>query len=320
MVVTPDRQPLEVHRTDADPAIALLAEQQLGVVTRGQCAALGATDAALETRLRTGRLIPVAKHVLRIAGAPSTPLQRLLIAVLDAGPGAVATLRPAAAVWDLPGFGLDPPDVLVTIGSNHRPSVGTLRETRSLPSHHVTVRRSIPVVTPARLVVELAGREHPGRVERTVDAALAASVLTPAALASAVSELAGRGRRGSRLLRELVEHLSPGYVPPASELESRFLQLLRRAGLPEPDRQLDAGGEAWVGRVDFAYPGVRLLIELDSRRWHGSAQALESDRTRDNRLVLAGWRVIRITWRQLHDDPVGVIALLRGLLAPAVAA
>ena len=81
-----------------------------------------------------------------------------------------------------------------------------------------------------------------------------------------------------------------------------------------------AGGSAWIGRVDVAYPAARLVVELDSRRWHDSRTAQESDRQRDNALVAAGWRVIRITWRQLLDDPTGVVSLLRQLLASRSAA
>jgi len=72
-----------------------------------------------------------------------------------------------------------------------------------------------------------------------------------------------------------------------------------------------------VGRVDVAYAEARLLVELDSRRWHDTSTAFEDDRHRDNALVLAGWRVIRITWRMIHDEPDKVAELLRGLLSAA---
>lgn len=309
-----------MDRTAADLDIAALAERQHGCLARDQAVALGATDRVIQRRLETGRWVPVGKHVVRVAGAPTTWRQRLLAGVLDGGPGAVATGRPAAALWVLPGYPQGGVEVLRPRGGNHRPSLGTARETRSLPPSHVTTREGIPVLVPARLAVELAGREHPKRVERTVESAIAAGLLTPQQLARVVSELASRGRRGSTFLRELVEQLSPGYVPPASELEARFRDLLQTAGLPEPIRQLDVGGELWIGRVDVAYPERRLVIELDSRRWHDSRGAIESDAMRSNQLTRAGWTVLRITWRQLHDDPLGVVLLVRGMLQSAVAA
>jgi very-short-patch-repair endonuclease len=87
---------------------------------------------------------------------------------------------------------------------------------------------------------------------------------------------------------------------------------VRSAGLPEPVRQLDSGDAAGcIGRVDFAYPRLRLVIELDGRRHHSSKLDFESDRARDNRLVAAGWRVIRFTWHQVSAEPDGVLDVLR---------
>ena len=89
---------------------------------------------------------------------------------------------------------------------------------------------------------------------------------------------------------------------------------------PDPIRQHDVGGETWIGRVDVCYPHARLVIELDGRRWHDSHLAREDDRRRDNALVVAGWRVVRITWRELMDDPAATVALVRRLLAASAAA
>lgn len=300
-----------------DATFAAVAATQWGLLTRRQVHEAGGGSSVIERRLRAGRWARVGHHVFRIEGTPPSWQQRVLAAVLDAGPGAAATGRPAAALWALPGFSGGRPEVLVPTGSNHRPASGLVRETRRLPPHHVTSRHGICVVTPARLVVELAVREHPKRVERAAENAIASSILTPASLASVVSELAGRGRRGSGFLRELTDALLPGYIPPASELESRFRDVTAAAGISGWVRQADVGGDEWAGRVDVVFHAAKLVVELDSRRWHDSRGAIEADRQRDNRLVAAGWRVIRITWRQLHDDPGGVVALLRRLLVDA---
>lgn len=124
-----------------------------------------------------------------------------------------------------------------------------------------------------RLLVELAAREHPQRVERAVDNALAASLLTTDALALVVSELCSSGRKGSGLLRRISEELVPGDVPPASELEARFRDLCRSAGLPEPDRQLEAGGDDWVGRVDVVFREARLITSSSSSTADGGMTA-----------------------------------------------
>ena len=130
----------------------------------------------------------------------------------------------------------------------------------------------------ARTLCDLAGVLHPGRTERAIDNCLAMGIATPGTLQAAFSDLASRGRKGTAVMRRLLADRSDGYVPPASELEARFRDLVRDAGLPEPVRQLDVGDdEAWIGRVDVAYPPARLLIELDSRRHHSSKLDGEAD-------------------------------------------
>jgi hypothetical protein len=61
----------------------------------------------------------------------------------------------------------------------------------------------------------------------------------------------------------------------------------------------------------------RLVVELDGYTAHATRAAFEGDRARDRRLQASGWRVVRITWRQLHDEPQEVAAELRALLVRA---
>ena len=63
--------------------------------------------------------------------------------------------------------------------------------------------------------------------------------------------------------------------------------------------------------VDFHWPDARLIVETDGRTTHDNPFAFERDHQRDLELKLAGWEVIRITWRQLRDEPDRVTALLR---------
>ena len=60
-----------------------------------------------------------------------------------------------------------------------------------------------------------------------------------------------------------------------------------------------------------------MIVETDGRAAHGTRRAFEHDRRRDQRLVLAGWRVIRVTWRQLTREPGELVRTLQALLAEA---
>jgi len=67
--------------------------------------------------------------------------------------------------------------------------------------------------------------------------------------------------------------------------------------------------------VDFSWQRQRLIVETDGWQSHGTRRAFERDRLRDAELTAAGWRVVRITWRRIEDEPEAVAAQLKRLLA-----
>ena len=68
-------------------------------------------------------------------------------------------------------------------------------------------------------------------------------------------------------------------------------------------------------RVDFLWRDERLVIEVDGYIYHRGRQAMRDDNDRDLELELAGFRVVRIEDSRITDDPAGVAAAVRGLLA-----
>jgi very-short-patch-repair endonuclease len=127
------------------------------------------------------------------------------------------------------------------------------------------------------------------------------------------------GRPGSARLRELIA--TPLQPPTENDLEERFLLLWRATGLPEPRRQMpiDPGDGGSILRPDFVWPEQRVIVETDGRSAHGTRRAFDADRRRDQRLMVAGWTVIRVTWIQLRDAPGEVVAAVSRLLAAAQA-
>jgi hypothetical protein len=303
-------------RPDTHGRIAERARHQLGLVTASQLHDIGVTRKERRTMVATGRFERRGRYVLADTSAPCTEHQRLLAAVLDVR-GSVVTGPTAAWLVGVRGFGPRPIHVLVKRGTHHRPVGSVLHETFWLPEHHRQIVDGVPCVSDTRLPFELAPSVHPERLRRIVDWLDSSRGLKPEKLAHTVAELCRSGRPGSAEMRLVADERLPGYVPPASELEAVFRDLCDEAGVQQGIRQLNAGGATWVGRVDIAFPVAKLLVELDSRRWHDTSTAFEDDRRRSNELVLAGWRVVRITWRMLHDEPQKVIAMLRRLLADA---
>jgi hypothetical protein len=305
-----------------DQNLMEVAQRQHSVLTLDQALACGMTAKQVRQRLQSGRWERLGKGVYRIAGSRPTWEQRLIALTFAAGPTAAASHRSAAALLAIPGFERrGPVEVTTPRPRRHRTEGELVHRWRPFPAHHLTVIDGIVTTRVARTLCDLAGVLHPGRTERAVDNCLAMGVATPGTLEATFFDLASRGRKGMAVMRRLLAERSDGYVPPASELEARFLDLVSDAGLPPPVRQLDAGDhEDWIGRVDVAYPPARVLIELDSRRHHSSKLDREADDERDRRLRRAGWRVVRFTWDDLVVRPDWVVAELRRVLGSALAA
>jgi len=102
-----------------------------------------------------------------------------------------------------------------------------------------------------------------------------------------------------------------------SELERRFLALIARADLPQPETGvlIEVGGQ--LLECDCLWREQRLIVELDGRRYHDTALAFERDRARDRLLAAAGWQVVRVTWNQMRNEPDRLLSDLRQLLRPA---
>lgn len=121
-----------------------------------------------------------------------------------------------------------------------------------------------------------------------VDAALHAGLILPADLLH-LGE--GAVRRRSWLRR-----LASGAAESPLETFTRFL--LGAAGLSYVE-QVEVHR---VGRVDFQVES-QLVVEADGWQYHGTRDAFESDRRRDQLLLDAGLRTVRLTSRQLRANP-----------------
>jgi very-short-patch-repair endonuclease len=228
----------------------------------------------------------------------------------------VVSHRCAAALWGLAGFARAPVELVVP-RRRKRALPGIVHRPLSLPDVDVTVVDAIPVTTPARTLIDVAGVAHRDAVEEALDDALRRGLVTLARIRWRLEQVGGMGTPGSAALRQLVEARS-SHATPASVLERRWLRVMRRTGLPDPElqREIREPSGRLVARVDFAYPYEKLAIEADGRQWHSGRRRFEEDRARQNALLRLGWRVIRVTWSDL-EDPRRVLAVIREALSPS---
>jgi hypothetical protein len=230
-------------------------------------------------------------------------------------PEAVVSHEAAAQLHELPEVPRDRPTVTVGRSTAHEFSVVTVRRSDDLRTSHCTEVDGLPVTTVARTVVDLAAVLSPPGLERALEGAVGARRVTHREVRQVLEQVARRGKPGVGQLRDLLDlrEMEPemGY----SELERRFVVLVREAGMALPESQV---GVPWLKsweRVDFAYVDRKLAIELDGSTWHTDPAAWERDRRRDQLAAAAGWQVVRFTWRQVVDDADSVIATLRSVLA-----
>jgi hypothetical protein len=100
-----------------------------------------------------------------------------------------------------------------------------------------------------------------------------------------------------------------------SFLERRFLQLIRRAGLPTPALQrVHRRGSRLVARVDFDFAPLPVVVEVGGQRGYLTRTERQRQERRRSELQLLGRIVYFFTYEDVTDDPTYVVATLRSAL------
>jgi hypothetical protein len=157
----------------------------------------------------------------------------------------------------------------------------------------VTVRDGIPVTTVPRTLFDLASVLRPRQLERALNEAEVLRLWDVLSLEHLLERYPRRS--GGRAVRAALRARSLGESITRSDLELRFLEFLDDAGLLQPETNVIAEGF----EVDCLWRDQR-VVELDSRATRLTHHAFERDRDPDRVLTAAGWRPLRITWRQLE--------------------
>jgi very-short-patch-repair endonuclease/predicted transcriptional regulator of viral defense system len=290
-----------------DGRIAGLAARQYGVVSWWQLIDAGVSRGAIAHRLAHGRLHRVHRGVY-LVGHPTMPrLAAEAAAVLACGEGAVLSHQSAAKLWQI--LDDDNAGIHVTVVGNHRrhPSI-RMHRTASLDANDVARRHGLPLTSPARTLLDLSEVVSSRQLERAVEEAERRHLVGASRLHALLQR--SPGRRGAAALRALLE-CTAGPTLTRSEAEERLLALVRAARLPHPELNVRVAG----CEVDFLWRDAGLVVEVDGFAYHSTRAAFERDRRRDAKLQSAGFAVVRVTWRQILDEPEALVALLAQNLA-----
>jgi very-short-patch-repair endonuclease len=287
--------------------VAGLAERQHGVVAAWQLLAEGRTRGEIKARLRAGRLHPLYRGVYAVGHSRVTKRGRVMAAVLAYGPGALASHRTAAWLWEVLSDNRPRTDVTVTGRSGASRAGIVLHRPRQLAEGDRTRVDGIPCTSVARTLLDIAATEPPRALRRAYEESERRRVLDLRDVWRVLAD--ARGHRGAKPLRALVGDAT-GPVPLIrSEVEARFLDLVRAEGLPLPTMNVPFGEY----ELDAVWLDRKVVVEIDHYATHGHRRAFEGDRVRDIELQIAGFRVGRVTDEQIAE-PRETGARLRRLL------
>src|SRR4051794_11942212 len=289
-----------------DEVIAEIAAAQQGVVGRAQLLAAGVGRRAIDGRVTRGLLHPLHRGVFAVGHRRVSRNGWWMAATLAGGDGAVLSHRSAAGLWRMRNTARR---AEVTVARHRGTRPGVQYHEAVLKSDEIAVVDGIPVTTPARTLLDLATVLTEQHLKAAFQEAEARRLTSPTSLDALLERYPGR--RGTAALRRILEHHREiGRPIPTSLLERRFLALLDTHGLPRPS----ITRRSRKGEIDATWPDHRLIVECDGFATHGTRHAFEADRAKDRHLVVAGWRVIRLTWRQLTDDADTIARQLAALL------
>jgi very-short-patch-repair endonuclease len=279
-----------------------MAQWQHGVVSRQQLLDLGISGQSIKHRVATGRLHPVRRGVYAVGRPQITRYRRWMAAVLSCGPHSVLSHGSAAVLWRIRTPGTDRIHLSVPARFTGRPAGVIVHRRTSLGPEDTTRHESIPVTTPTCTLIDIATFLPRGQLEAAINEADKLDLVDPETLRAALDRLAHRP--GAPALKETLDRRTFSLTD--SQLERRFLPLIRKAGLPPPETGRYLNGF----KVDFYWPALGLVVETDGLRYHRTPAQQARDRLRDQAHTAAGLTQLRFTRAQVAFEPEHVQATL----------
>jgi hypothetical protein len=202
----------------ADARLAEIAVVQQGVFTRAQATASGFSAAQIERRVRAEVWERVLPRVYRHAATPASNTLSHWAAVLWAGPECAVSHASAAAIWRIRGAILGRPELIVPKTRAPRVRGVLVHRVTRIDDHDVLHVGRLPVTSPLRTIIDLAGVLDAGELEVALASARTRRLVTIRAVRGRLDEIGTIGRPGAARLRTLLAAIGSGRVDPSARM------------------------------------------------------------------------------------------------------
>jgi hypothetical protein len=288
-----------------------LFERQFGLITATQAASYGLSKQSVARRVHSGEWQRVHPGVLRATAAPVSLRQTALAAALWAGDGALVSHGTAAVLHGFESVRALKTELWVPTGTGVRSSRVVVHRGTRLDRADRSTLDGIPITTATRTLIDVSGRLEDPRLLAVMQDLIRRSVVTPERLRARLRALRTSGRPGAGRLEDLLDSVGDG-PPLESALETLVWPLIVQSGVPLPVRQHWVTVSSGRYRLDFAWPALKVGIEAQGFRFHGSnSHNWGKSQDRFAELAAAWWRVLPVTWAACTREPRRVIEWIR---------
>jgi hypothetical protein len=281
---------------NVDHALLALFASQHGVASLGQLVERQLSPRTIGRARQRGELVPVLPAVYLLGGREPTFEGRAMAVQLHCGASCFLDGTTAGALYGLRSMPTS--RIQVTIPGRVRVGLPAWVEasmTSWFDPDRVVVRPDgLRLAAPGMMLLALARQFNDHRFQRAAEDAWHRRLITPTAAAEFLGDVRGSGRSGVSRFRRWLEKASTQHAPAQSGLELDFVDAIRSAGLPDPERQYPVrllSGE--VIHLDLAWPNVKLAVEPGHSWWHGGDLGTRRDAARDRACGEVGWHVSR---------------------------
>jgi very-short-patch-repair endonuclease len=276
--------------------------RKTGVTTSDR---LNLSDRQRQAAIRKGLLARGPRGVLLDPSYPNSPRKQLAAATSAGRPYAAGWGRSCMAMWALLDEHPTMPEVVVPEQRYARIPGAVVHRSSSLSPDDVTWRHGIPVLKPLVAMLSIGAVLPPMEVAELMVRARQKKLFDPTAVEATLARQARSGSDGIRVCRDALELVMIGDRPADSVLELRFHHGPGRL-LPPYEYQYEVKIDGKTYRPDFAYPDVKVAIEVDGYEKRKDMESLIRDTRKTRALAKAGWTVPHAAWHDVVHDPYGV--------------